>query len=203
MGPLLDSIVPASEDLVMKRQQIHQIIKDNLCKAQERMKRYADLHRSEREFQAGDLVYLKLQPYRQSSIALRKNLKLNSKYYGPYRILAKIGPVAYKLELPSTSRVHPVFHVSLLKKKIGAKKVVQPTLPSTGDDGQFLLKPVAVLQRQIVKHNNAACVKLVIQWSNLPQKMPRGKIIISSRPSFQILLLILEGKYVLERKELS
>jgi len=147
---------------------MQQIIKDNLCKVQERMKHYADLHRTEREFQVSDLVYLKLQPYRQSSIALRNKLKLSSKYYGPYKILTKIGPVAYKLELPSTSRVHPVFHVSLLKKKIGAKKVVQSTLPSTGDDGQILVKPVVVLRRQMVKHNKVACVKLLIQWSNLP-----------------------------------
>ncbi|XP_015060296.1 uncharacterized protein LOC107006195 [Solanum pennellii] len=88
MGPLLDSVVPAAEDLVMKRQQMQQIIKDNLCKAQERMKHCDGLHRSEREFRVGDLTYLKLQPYRQSSISLRKNLKLSSKYYGPYKILA-------------------------------------------------------------------------------------------------------------------
>lgn len=83
MGPPLDSVVHAAEDLVMMRQQMQQIIKDNLCKVHERMTYYADSHRSEREFQVGDLVHLKLQPYRQSSIALRKILKLNTKYYGP------------------------------------------------------------------------------------------------------------------------
>lgn len=110
-----------------------QLLKDNLSKAQERMKMYVDSRRTEREFQIGDMVYLKLQPYRQTSIALRKNLKLNSKYYGPYLIIAKVGQVAYKLQLPPTSKVHPVFHVSLLKKKVGSKTVVQTVLPISNE----------------------------------------------------------------------
>ena len=114
------------------------------------------------------MVYLKLQPYNQTSLALRKNLKLSSKYYGPYTVLAKVGIVAYKLQLPPSFRVYPVFHMSLLKKKIGDKRVAQTVLPATGADGQFLVKPVAVLQRQMVKHNNRAKVKVLIQWSNLP-----------------------------------
>ncbi|XP_070055401.1 uncharacterized protein [Nicotiana tomentosiformis] len=114
------------------------------------------------------MVYLKLQPYRQTSIALRKNLKLSSKYYGPYQILARIGQVAYKLELPPDSKVHPVFHVSLIKRKVSNRVVVQTVLPSTSEDGQFLVKSVAILQRQMVKKNNATAIKVLVQWSNLP-----------------------------------
>ena len=168
VGPLLETIVPAAENVVMQRQQMLQLLKDNLHKAQERMKVYADKKRSDRVLQVGDVVYLKRQPYNQTSLALRKNLKLSSKYYGPYTVLAKVGTVAYKLQLPPSSRVHPVFHVSLLKKKIGDKRVAQTVLPATGADGQFLVKPVAVLQKQMVKHNNRAKVKVLIQWSNLP-----------------------------------
>ncbi|XP_070054168.1 uncharacterized protein [Nicotiana tomentosiformis] len=145
-------------------QQIQQLLKDNLTKAQERMKYYTDKRRSDREFQVGDMVYLKLQPYRQTSLALRKNLKLSSKYYGPYKVLARVGMVAYKLDLPPKSKVHTVFHISLLKKKVGNRVVVQTTLPITGEDGQFLVKSVAILQRQLIKRNNSAVVRVLVQW---------------------------------------
>lgn len=132
------------------------------------MKYYAYQRRSEREFLVGDLVYLNLQPYRRSSIALGKNLKLSSKYYGPFKILTKIELIAYKLNLPPESKVHPVFHVSLLKKKLGSRVVVQTVLPLTSNDGQFLVQSIAILQRQFVKKNNVAAVKVLVQWSNLP-----------------------------------
>ncbi|KAF3612299.1 hypothetical protein FXO38_36918 [Capsicum annuum] len=109
------------------------------------------------------MVYLKLQPYRQTSLALRRNLKLSSKYYGPYTITSRIGSVAYKLALPPKTKVHPVFHVSLFKKKVGNGVVVQSRLPSTGSDGQFLVQSVAILQRQIVKKNNTTVVQVLVQ----------------------------------------
>ncbi|GAA0145053.1 hypothetical protein LIER_05334 [Lithospermum erythrorhizon] len=63
------------------------------------MKRFADHSRTDRTFKVGEQVYLKLQPYRQNSVALRKNLKLVAKYYGPFEVLEKIGPVAYRIKL--------------------------------------------------------------------------------------------------------
>lgn len=87
-------------------------LKELLECAQAKMKAYANTKRTERQFQKGVWVNLKLHPYRQVTKATRKNLKLAAKFYGPYEIIYKIGTVAYKLALPETSRVHPVFHVS-------------------------------------------------------------------------------------------
>lgn len=64
-------------------------------------------------YRVDDLVFLWLQPYHQASLARRVNQKLSSRYFGPYKILGKLGFVAYELELPLTSKIHCVFHISL------------------------------------------------------------------------------------------
>lgn len=68
--------------------------------AQRRMIWLADRHRKERSFGEGDWVFLRLQPYRQNSVIMRRNLKLSPRFYDPYKVLQKIGQVAYKLQLP-------------------------------------------------------------------------------------------------------
>lgn len=93
------------------------VLRESLVKAQNRMKQHADRKTSEREFKVGDWVLLKLQPYKQQSLALRGSQKLSAKFYGPFKIKAMVGKVAYTLQLPPDSKVHPTFHVLVLKKK--------------------------------------------------------------------------------------
>lgn len=94
------------------------LLKENLKQAQNRMKQAADKNRTEREFMVGDMVYLRLQPFKHTTVALRSNQKLSPRFFGPYKVIQRIGKVAYKLELPPGSRIHPIFHVSCLKKRI-------------------------------------------------------------------------------------
>jgi hypothetical protein len=97
------------EDHIEHQQQVLQILKDNLTMAQNRMKQQVDQHHSERNFEVGDLVFLRLQPYKQMSLRqAKKDNKLSPKYYSPYKVLQKIGTMAYKLVFPASSRVHPV-----------------------------------------------------------------------------------------------
>jgi hypothetical protein len=134
------------------------------------MKRYVDLKRHERTFHVGDWVYLKLQPCRQASVKGKMGThKLQSKFYGPFEILERTGQVAYKLNLPSGSLIHPVFHVSQFKKKkrLGPAVPVNNSLPLVGTNGQVKLEPVAILDRRIVKKNNQVGVEIPVQWSNL------------------------------------
>jgi hypothetical protein len=126
----------------------------------------ADKRQSERTFFIGDWVFLKLQPYRQGSVMYRKHYKLNLRYYGPYQILERIGTVAYKLQLPPGSAVHPVFHVSLLRKKVGEVAIVSQTLPIVDDEGRVKVYPVTILERKLMKKGNTAVVAGLIQWSN-------------------------------------
>lgn len=96
-------------------------------------------------------------------------MKLAPRYYGPFEVISKIGSMAYKLLLPASAAIHPVFHVSLLKKKIGHNAMTNPTLPPVNDDGVMLMEamePVAVLERRMVKRNNRAVVQLLVQWSS-------------------------------------
>lgn len=130
------------------------------------MKYYADKGRSERSFEVGDWVYLRLQPYRQTTLALQRNMKLSPRFYGPFQVLQRVGTVAYKLQLPTAAKIHPVFHVSLLKKKLGAHVVAQPSLPPVGPEGTFQLEPMTVLDRRMVKRGNKAVVQWLVQWLN-------------------------------------
>jgi hypothetical protein len=95
------------------------VLKEHLYKAQKRMKTFADKHRSNRQFNVGDWVYLRLQPYRQNSIAVRKHLKLSPRFFGPFKVLSKIGIVAYKLDLPSKSRLQSSLSCLCLEEKVG------------------------------------------------------------------------------------
>lgn len=112
------------------------------------------------------MVFLKLQPYVQSSLARRSNNKLSFKFFGPFKVLQKIGPVAYKLELPPQAAIHPVFHVSQLKSSPG-RQLVSPVPVS---DLQAYQVPVKVLQRRWTSGDHPTEQGL-IQWSQMPHEL--------------------------------
>ena len=156
-------------DHIEHQQQVLQLLKDNLTLAQNRMKQQADQHRSERSFEVGDWVFLRLQPYKQMSLKqAKKDNKLSPKYYGPYKVLQKIGTMAYKLELPSSSCIHPVFHVSCLKKVIGDKLPVQTILPELDEEGKIILEPEEIIDTRIRQLRNRSISKYLIKWKSLP-----------------------------------
>ena len=162
--------VAAVEEVLQRRANMDHTLKKQLETARHRMKQLVDKNRSEREFSEGDWVFLKLQPYRQNNVALRKNLKLNPRYYDPYQISKRIGIMAYELKLPEGSLIHPVFHVSLLKKKIGDATIMSSRLPVLDKEGRMQIMPIAILDRKLMKKGNRAAIAVLVQWSNLYPK---------------------------------
>ncbi|KAL0401589.1 UNVERIFIED_CONTAM: hypothetical protein Slati_4188800 [Sesamum latifolium] len=142
IGPYLQNHHTEVEKLMQERIKVLQLLKDNLHQAQHRMKMYADKKRSEREFEVGDEVFLKLQPYGQTSIALRKQLKLSAKYFGPYRVIHRVG-----------------------KKKVGSKYFPLVNLPEFEDE-VFKVYPAAILTRRLISRNNVGVPQVLIQWSH-------------------------------------
>ena len=157
------------EDHIKHQQEVLQLLKDNLNLAQNRMKQQEDQHRSERSFDVGDWIFLRLQQYKQISLKqANKDSKLSPKYYGPYKVLQKIGTMAYKLQLPASSRVHLVFHVSCLKKVIGENLPVQTILPELDEEGKIILEPEAVTETRTRQLQNRSISEYLIKWKNLP-----------------------------------
>ncbi|XP_073354933.1 uncharacterized protein [Aegilops tauschii subsp. strangulata] len=133
-----------------------------------RFKKEADRHRAERAFDVGERVLLKLQPYAQSSVANHPYRKLSYKFYGPFMVAAWIGTLAYRLQLPADSCIHPVFHVSQLKPFTPDYTPVFSELPRVPHLVTGESEPVAILERHMMKKGDVRVIQLQIQWSNMP-----------------------------------
>ena len=105
--------------------------------------------------------------YRKNAFGLRGSLKLRSTFYGPYRILEKIGEVSYKLHLREGNNIHPVFHISQLKKHIGHRAVPLPHVPLVTPKGYVKTIPLAVLDRRVIQRNKTPVGQCVVQWESL------------------------------------
>ena len=88
-------------------------IRQNLKALQDRQKSYVDKHRMNREFSVGDHVYLRVRE-KNNSLKLGSHAKLSIRNHGLFEVLERIGPVAYRIALPTITRAHKFFHVSLL-----------------------------------------------------------------------------------------
>jgi hypothetical protein len=111
--------IPDLQAALEHRQLVLATLKENLVKSRWKMEAQANKHRRDVTFQQGDLVLLRLQPYRQQTVSTRTSQKLSKRYFGPFKVLRHIGTLAYELDLPPSSKIHPVFHVSQLREYKG------------------------------------------------------------------------------------
>ena len=153
-------------DLIQDREQHLDMLKDQLQIAQNRMKIQADRHRTNRAFQVGEQVLLKLQPYAQHSVVNRPFPKLAFKFFGPYTITERLGSAAYRLDLPEDSKVHNVFHVSQLKAFTPDHTPVFSDVLKLVDLLASSTEPECILDRRLVKKGNTAIPQVLIKWSH-------------------------------------
>ncbi|KAI3810829.1 hypothetical protein L1987_20451 [Smallanthus sonchifolius] len=142
-------------------------IKDRLKAARDRQKSYADNRRKPLEFQIGDRVMLKVSPWK--GVARFGNRgKLNPRYVGSFEILARVGPVAYKLKLPQElSNVHDTFHVSNLKKCLSDETLIIPPDEIHIDDKlHFIEEPIEISDWKVQKLRRSRIKLVKVRWNS-------------------------------------
>ncbi|GKA88460.1 hypothetical protein Tco_0810224 [Tanacetum coccineum] len=134
--------------------------------ARDRQKSYADKRRRPLEFEVGDKVMLKVTPWK-GVMRFRKRGKLNPRYVRPFQIIERIGPLAYRLELPQElSRVHNLFHVCNLKKCLSNDTLVIPLEEIQLDDKlNFVEEPVEIMDREVKQLKRSRIPIVKVRWN--------------------------------------
>ncbi|GKD23139.1 putative reverse transcriptase domain-containing protein [Tanacetum coccineum] len=135
--------------------------------ARDRQKSYADARRKPLEFQVGDMVMLEVSPWK-GVIHFGKQGKLNPRYIGPFKILAKVTTVAYRLELlEQLSKVHNTFHVSNLKKCLSDDTLAIPLDEIQIDDKlHFIEEPVEIMDREVKRPKQSRIPIVKVRWNS-------------------------------------
>lgn len=157
--------VAAVVETLCSRDEVLRRLRENLLRAQQEMTKQANKHRREVQFEVGDRVFLKVRPFRRQSLQPGAHHKLSAKFFGPFEVLQKVGKVAYRLRLPESSRIHPVFHVSQLRRARGDHPV-EEELPETLElPIQPVLEPEAVLAWRRVSRGKGEEEQVLVKWA--------------------------------------
>ncbi|GKB38041.1 putative reverse transcriptase domain-containing protein [Tanacetum coccineum] len=142
-------------------------IKNRLLIARSHQKSYADKRTKPLEFEVGDMVLLKVSPWK-GDVRLGKHRKLSPRYIGPFKILARVGPVAYMLELPEELKgIHSTFHVSNLKKCLAEGDIVVLMDEIQLDDKLHMIEePVEVVDKEVKRLKKSRIPIVKVHWNS-------------------------------------
>nr|GEX42503.1 putative reverse transcriptase domain-containing protein [Tanacetum cinerariifolium] len=142
-------------------------IRQRLQAVRDRQRSYANVRRKPLEFQVEDRVMLKVSP-RKGVIRFRKRGKLNPRYIRPFKILERIGPVAYKLELPEElSNIHSNFYISNLQKCLSDESLVIPIKQFWLDNKlNFVEEPVEIIDREVKQLKQSRIPIVKVRWNS-------------------------------------
>ena len=156
----------SSPDIVQETIDKIAIVRDRLKAAQDRQKSYADNRRKPLEFQVGDMVFLKVSPWK-GTVRFGKKGKLSPRFVGPFKITRRIGPVAYKLDLPpELSAIHDTFHVSNLKKCLVDEAALVPLEDiQVNDKLNFVEEPMEILDREVKRLRQSKIPIAKVGWN--------------------------------------
>ncbi|GKD15907.1 putative reverse transcriptase domain-containing protein [Tanacetum coccineum] len=142
-------------------------INNRIQAACDHQKSYADVRQKPLEFQVGDKVMLKVSHWK-GVIRFGKRGKLNPRYIGPFKIIAKVGTVAYRLKLPEKySRVHSTFHVSKLKKCIADEPLAIPLDEIQIDEKlHFIKEPIEIMDREVKRLKQSRILIIKVRWNS-------------------------------------
>ncbi|VAH37830.1 unnamed protein product [Triticum turgidum subsp. durum] len=157
--------VPDLDDWLQDRAQMEALLRQHLLRARQQMKESADKKRSVRVFAVKDWVFLKIQPYIQRSLATRANRKLSFRYFGPFQVVQQVGQVTYKLQLPASCSIHPVFHVSQLRRALLPVEQALDELPAEAAPNP---EPVEILDTRLHHCGTALVPQVLIRWTGQP-----------------------------------
>ncbi|XP_028078637.1 uncharacterized protein LOC114280459 [Camellia sinensis] len=143
------------------------LIQQRLKTAQSQQKSYADVRKREREYEVGNHVFIKVTPMKGHTHFGAKG-KLAPRYIGPYKIIEKLSPVAYRVALPPTmEHMHNIFHVSMLRESLlDPQQVIELTQILVSDDYIYEERPIQVVSRHIKKLRNKEIPLVRVDWQN-------------------------------------
>ena len=167
------------------------VVRDNLKIARNRQKSYVDNRRRDLQFEIGDHVFLKISPWK-GVLRFGRRGKLRPRYIGSYEIISRVGQIAYRLDLPPVlSKVHNVFHVSMLRKYIPDPSHVLRDKPiKLKDNLTYKEQPMQIIDlRVILKHIFVCIEEISVLYSEIQiSLLLRRRLKLKSRFVFSLLI---------------